>query len=630
VADRRPRAGLVLALACLLAAGCSAGVPRTGKVTSVTRVASPNEHDLARSGGQSWRLTPGLDPVELVQRYLGVTSSGDPRVAKPWVVPGAASQVAAWSKHHSAWVWANLSTPNLLAPPRHGEAKVAVEVSLVGHFDGREWTPLAGERRLEFRLRRVGAEWRIANPDDEPWMSDEAFKERFRRVTLYMVARDHRHLVPAPTFFAQDDDRAVEPLTADVLHRLLQGPRGRLAPSMATAIPAGTRLQSFHYDSLADLATVNLSGEFTAPGEPRSGQLRMAQLVRTVTGLVPTAEVQVQVEGHEVGTVGPDHFRADRAYRGSAPELDALWPRRRGSQNAVAFVRNGQVFTVPVDPPNADPTPLHLPPPSGQKLHPVWAPDGHQLAYLATTGTGGEPELWTATGSGADPVNSGLRGDLSEPTWVPSDPARLLVLQHANGKALLWSLTPGTNGGLTRLSLGHPPAGMDPTLLRVSADGSLVLAVMGGPEQHAEDPAGVDAENEQLYLGVLGDRGVTTWVQHPLAPGLGEVQSPAWVDPDTIAFVGEAGTKGSKALWTVRLDGWDPTQVLASGRGPGMVDVADQLTVDPSGQVLVFKTSTDLSSSLWLVNLDGRGLRPLTSDPSGSSLLDSDPSLASE
>jgi Tol biopolymer transport system component len=166
---------------------------------------------------------------------------------------------------------------------------------------------------------------------------------------------------------------------------------------------------------------------------------------------------------------------------------------------------------------------------------------------------------------------------------------------------------------------------MDPTLLRVSADGSLVLAVMAGPQQHTEDSVGLAADNEQLYLGVLGDKGVTEWVQRPLAPGLGEVSSPAWVDPDTIAFVGEAGTKGSMALWTVRLDGWDPTQVLASGRGPTMVDVADQLTVDPGGHLLVFKTSTDLSSSLWLVNLDGRGLRPLTS---GSPSLDSDPSLA--
>ena len=151
---------------------------------------------------------------------------------------------------------------------------------------------------------------------------------------------------------------------------------------------------------------------------------------------------------------------------------------------------------------------------------------------------------------------------------------------------------------------------------------------MGSREQRAEDPAGFAADNDQLYLGVLGDTGVTRWVQRPLAPGLGEVHSPAWVGPETVAFVGEAGAKGTKALWTTRLDGWDPTLVLASDRGNAAeVEIADQLAVDPDGHTLVFKSSTDLASSLWLVNLDGRGLRALTSaDPS---YLDSDPTLAS-
>jgi hypothetical protein len=636
VAERRPRAGVVVALACLLAAGCSAGVPRTGKVTSITRVGSPNEPAMARPGGEGWQPTVGLKPADLVQGYLRVASFGDPEMAAPWVVPDdpdAASHLHAWAKHRSAWVYAN-PTSKSVTPTRKGQVKVVMEVSLVGHFDGRDWTPLAEERRLEFQLRRVDTEWRVANPDDEPWMSEEAFKEHFRRVTLYMAARDRRHLVPAPTFFAQDaapapaDASGVEPLARDVLRLLLQGPRGRLAPGMTSTIPAGTRLQSFDYDPGADLVTVNLSSEFTTPGEPGSGQLRMAQLVWTVTELIRTAEVQVQVDGRQIDAVGTDRFRTDRPYRRSAPELDALWPRRRGSENTVAFVREDQVYTVPVDPPNAKPRVLPLPA-AGQKLHPVWAPDGDQLAYLATTGTGSELELWIASASGTGAVKTGLRGDLSEPTWVPSDPARLLVLQHVHGNAELWSITPGADSRLARLSLGHLPDGMDPTLLRVSADGSLVLAVMGSREQHAEDSVTFASDSDQLYLGVLGDGGVTRWVGRPLAPGLGEVHSPVWADPDTIAFVGEAGAKGSKALWTVRLDGWDLTQVLASDRGSTAgVDIADQLTVDPDGHTLVFKSSTDLSSSLWLVDLDGRGLRALTTatDPS---FLDSDPSLAS-
>jgi hypothetical protein len=636
VAERRPLAGgAALALACLLVAGCSAGVPRTGQVTTVSRVASPNERDGARPGAVGKRPTVGLKPAELVQEYLWVAASGDPELARPWVVPGdkdAASQLRAWTRRRSAWVYSNL-TPKPVSPPHKGEVKVVMDVSLVGHFDGRDWTPLAGERRLEFRLRRVGTEWRVANPDDEPWMSEQAFKEHFRRITLFMAAHDRQHLVPAPTFFAQRpgpaqaDERGVKVHAEEVLRLLLQGPRGRLAPGMTTAVPAGTRLLGFEYAPGVGLATVNLSSEFATPGEPDSGRLRVAQVVWTVTELIRTAEVRVLVDGQEIETVGLDRFPTDRAYRAMAPELDALWPRRRGGDREVAFVRKSEVYTVPLDVPGARPRVLPLP--AGQKLHPVWSPSGDRIAYLLTAGTSSDLELWTAAADGSDARNTGLHGDLSEPTWVPSRAPRLLALKREHGKAQLWSVTPGGGGRPHRTALGELPDGMDPTLLRVSPDGGLVLAVAGS-EQAAEDgaQAAFGADSDQLYLGVLGDQGVTKWVEAPLAPGLGEIHSPVWADPDTIAFIGESGAKGSKALWTTRIDGWDPTQVLASDRGSDAeVDIADQLTVDPSGHTLVFKSSTDLSSSLWLVNVDGRGVRALTaSDPS---TLDSDPSLAS-
>jgi hypothetical protein len=640
VAERRPHGRVlpgslaVRVLACLLLAGCSAGVPRTGQVTAVSRVAPSSERDVTNSG-VGRRPTVGLKPAELVQEYLRAAASGDPDMARPWVVPDdpdAARQLRAWTQRHAALVYSNPTTKSA-DPSGRGNVKVVIEVSMVGHFDGRDWTPLAEERRLEFRLRRVGTEWRVANPGDEPLMSEDDFKERFRRITLYMVARDHRHLVPTPTFLVQDaaaaetDEGGVEARAEQVLRLLLDGPRGRLAPGMTTEIPAGTRLQSFDYAPAAGLATVNLSSEFTAPGEAGSGRLRVAQLVCTLTELIRTAQVRIQVDGRQVDAVGSDRFRTDHPYRGNEPELDALLPRRPGSEHVVAFVRAGEVNTVPLDVPNATPKVLPLPP-SGTKLHPVWSPDGDRIAYLETAGgTGSDLELWTASASGAAAVKTGLHGNLSEPTWVPSDPPRLLALQHEHGKARLWSVAPYGDSRPVELSLGRPPGGMDPTLLRVSADGGLVLAVMGSKEQ-AEEPATFGAGSDQLFLGVLGDRGVTQWVGGPLAPGLGEVHSPVWADPDTIAFVGEAGAKGSKALWTTRIDGWDPTQVLSSDRtSDAGIDIADQLTADPSGHTLVFKSSTDLASSLWLVNVDGRGLRALTTaDPSN---LDTDPTLAS-
>jgi hypothetical protein len=635
VAERRPMGAVALGLALLALAGCSAGVPRTGEVTTVSRIDSPNQRDLP---GDRKGTGPaiGLKPAELVQEYLSIASPGDPGTAKPWVVPNAATtaRLEAWTKRPSAWVYDN-PTLKAVGPARKGEATIDMEVSMIGRFDGRDWTPLAEERSLEFKLRKVDTEWRIANPDDELWMSEEDFKERFRRMTLFMVSgSEGRQLVPAPTFFdrrapgSSAGEDGVESHAEEVLRLLLEGPRGRLEDGLETAIPPGTRLESFSYVPSSGLATVDLSGEFTAPGGPGSGGLRVAQLVWTITELIRTAQVQIQVDGRQVETVGPDGFRLDRPYRGTAEELKALWPRRAGSGTSVAFVRLGQVYTVPIDDPAAKPKVLPLPP-SGQLHHPVWSPGGDHIAYQINAGQTNDVELTTATATAKEMTRTGLRGELSEPTWVPAEPDRLLALKRVRDRVELWSVTPGSDDKPVRLSLGELPDGLEPSLLRVSPDGGRVLAVMHSRQRLADgDRVSFGNDSGQLYLGVLGAGGVKQWVAGPLAPGQGDAHSPVWADPETIAFIGEGGAKGSRALWTIRVDGWDPTQVLASDRSAAnAVDIADQLTVDPRGKTLVFKSSTDLSSSLWLVNINGRDLRALT--PADSSILDSDPNLAS-
>jgi Tol biopolymer transport system component len=267
-------------------------------------------------------------------------------------------------------------------------------------------------------------------------------------------------------------------------------------------------------------------------------------------------------------------------------------------------------------------------PPNGQILHPVWSPGGDHIAYLLNAGLTSELELTTASAAGADATRTGLRGELSEPTWVPGEPDRLLTLKRVRDQVELWSVTPGSGGKPVRLSLGHLPAGLEPGQLRVSPDGGMVLAVMRGKREASDERVSFGADGGQLYLGVLGKGGVEQWVAGPLAPGQGEAYSPVWADPETIAFIGEGGAKGSRALWTIRVDGWDPNQVLASDRATDSdVDIGDQLAVDPTGKTLVFRSSTDLSSSLWVVNIDGHGLRALTA--ADSSILDSDPNLAS-
>src|SRR4029450_14043273 len=129
-------------------------------------------------------------------------------------------------------------------------------------------------------------------------------------MALFMVSgSEGRQLVPAPTFFDQRapgsgaGEDGIESQAEEVLRLLLEGPRGRLEHGLETAIPPGTRLESFSYVPSSGLATVDLSSEFTAPYGAGSGGLRVAQLVWTITELIPTAPGEIQVDGRQRQTV---------------------------------------------------------------------------------------------------------------------------------------------------------------------------------------------------------------------------------------------------------------------------------------------------------------------------------------
>jgi len=633
VADRRWPRGAAAILACLALAACTAGVPPTGEVTTVAQVAFPPDERSSVDDPRGAKPQGGLKEIELVARFMRVMATGDSADATAWVAPGSARRrVDAWKGGRSVLVYETRSaTPDpveAVAPSGADEAAVVIRVRRVGRLDGHEWTPMAGPELLTFHLRRVNTEWRVTNPPDQPWVDEESFKQRYRHTELFMASRDRRHVVPTPVLFEDrtgtgDRVASVQARTTTALRLLLEGPRGRVAKALGTAIPPGTRLLSVIYDAEQGIVKVNLSGEFSAAGGPGSGQLRMGQLVWTVNRLIPTAQVLVRVDGRPLGEVGSDRFPADRLYRRTAPELAGLWPQRRANGDLVAFVRDGQVLTIPADQLRTEPRPLMLPP-SGTKSAPTWSPDGSRIAYLV--GEMGRPHtLWTASETGASPEPTALRGVLSPPSWLPGSPARLLALKREGASVQLWSVDADSRKA-TKLGLGPLPGKLEPVLVRVSPDGCFVLAVLapsGSGRRDPFEPAG------DLYLGVLGAEGVTEWIPHPLAPGLGAASGAVWVDPVTVAFVGDGEDRfDRKKLWVVKVDGWGPALVLSPGRGSDLgVDIDGELTVDPAGETFVFKSPSELGTSLWMVNRDGRGLKALTSPD--ATYFDGDPNFAS-
>lgn len=96
------------------------------------------------------------------------------------------------------------------------------------------------------------------------------------------------------------------------LQELLSGPTPaeRRAPGMTTAIPDGTSLLGIGIDK--GIATVDLSSQFQAGGGSTSLQLRLAQVVYTLTQFPTVKKVRFELDGSPVDVLTNQGVVADR------------------------------------------------------------------------------------------------------------------------------------------------------------------------------------------------------------------------------------------------------------------------------------------------------------------------------
>jgi Sporulation and spore germination/WD40-like Beta Propeller Repeat len=614
----RPIAALV---ALLGLAACTAGVPPTGDVVSVSPVTTsvPQEDaDVIQDlGGPS----SGQSEVEVATGYMRAMNAGDVSKIQKWVMPTARDQVARWSGKATTVRVYSVFEPGQPQVREDGRRVVPVKVKLVGQLqDGRDWYPITGDDVLSLELGNDGGDARVANPRGL-WMRDVNFARLYASTEVYLVAdktRPSPQLAPAPVFVRRGDSgpEASQPGVVRALKLLLAGPWERYE-NLDTAIPQGTALRSFGYAE--NVATVNLSRRFAeAKG---SGQLRVGQVVWTVNRLLPTASVRIVVEGRPVRTVGDEQFPTGRTWRRRDMPLAAMLPQRsrQRQDDAVLFVRRGEVFTVTPEA-GQPPTLMGLDAP-GTKSAPTWSPDRRWMAFLA--GTGNDRRLWvTQRGGRAFPADE-LSGRLSPPSWNP-DSKRIYVVSRDETGARLLEVNRSTLS-VRQLRLPALPGGLQASSVTVSPDGASVLAVADRPDRKVLDAEPVPGG--QLFLGQFGPNGVIQWFPRQLAPGLGRVFSPVWADPVTVGFIAETGNKDDLGkLWTVRSDGWDPTAVL-NDSGMPIGDIGNQLTVDPSGSSFVVPARSSTGVSLWMVNRREKSVSYLTA-PAPTSF-DVDPSFAS-
>ena len=613
-----------VALAVLLGlAACTAGVPQTGEVVTygpVTSAATPVDPETPQDVGGPF---PGQSESDVAVGYMNAMNSGEVSRIQRWVMPGAArDQVAAWSKETTTVLVYSVFDPGY---PYDDDGKriVPIRVKLVGQLrGGRDWYPATGDHMLKIEVGRDGADARVANPGLVMWMRDVSFSMLYTPAEVYMTPDRNDptpQVAPVPVFVpkgAEGDPDAAALRVSRALELLLAGPRARYA-NLETAIPSGTKLRGFRYAK--DVATVNLSRRFTQPDG--SGQLRVGQVVWTVNRLLPTASVRLLVEGRAAKTVGDDLFPTSRRLRRKDPLLAGMWPQRsqEHGSDSILFVRRGEIFTIAPEP-GQQPRLVDVTAQS-PKSAPTWSPDHRYMAFLS--GSGRTQSLWVRQPSGAADKVEGLSGRLSAPSWSP-DSKLLYVVSRSDAGSRLVEVTRDTLGVRT-LELPPLPAGLQLASVAVSPDGAFVLAVADRPSRPVEDADPVPGG--QLFLGQFGPDGIVDWSGRPIAPGLGRVFSPVWVDPVTVAFIAETSNKDDLGkLWTIKSDGWDPTAVFNDSDIP-IGDIGNHLAVDPAGRSFVVTARTTNGSSLWMVNRLKKSVDYLTLPTANA--FDGDPSFAS-
>jgi Sporulation and spore germination len=626
VGSRRSRLlrPLVVLATLLGLAACTAGVPETGKVVSVGPVStSPPAvdpeavQDLVPSNGQS--------NAEVAVGFMNAMNSGDLSKVRGWVMPEATGQVNRWSNPTTTVRVYSVFEPGL-EYLSDGKRIVPIKVKLAGQLrQGHEWYPATGEELISLELQRSGAEARVANPGQVIWMRDVNFSKLYASTEVYMVPDQSDaspQLAPVPMFVpngAEGDGKAAERRVRRALQVLFAGPQGRY-DNLKTAIPQGTRLLDIQYAD--DLVTLNLSRAFSRP--TGSGRSRVGQLVWTVNRLIPTASVRILVEGHQVRTVGAERFPAARRWNRQNEPLDGMWPQRSQQRegDSILFVRQGEIYTI-VPQAGQSPRPVELDAPS-PKSAPTWSPDHRWMAFVA--GSGNSQSLWLVQPGGkafAATDENTLKGKLSAPSWSPDSKSVYLVVRNQSGARLL-EVTRSTLR-VRFLNLPSLPGGLQPASVAVSPDGAFVLAVAVRPGREVEPAEQVPGGH--LYLGKLGPEGVEGWSPRQIAPGLGRVFSPVWVDPVTVGFIAETENKDDLGkLWTIKSDGWNPTAVLNDSDMP-IGDIGNHLTVDPTGRSFVVTARSSTGASLWMVNRQDKSPSYLTLPAPNT--FDTDPSFAS-
>lgn len=287
---RRALAIPAAVLAALLA-GCVA-IPDSGPVTEGDVDTSVQSSDLVFLAEEP---TPGATQEDIILGFLeaAVSPVDDFAIAREYLTTEAAG---AWDP--GAGVVVRSVPPEVTLT---GEAAASAVVSAVSVVDGTGAARVAeGERMLEFRLLRVGGEWRIAQAPDGIVLSSFHFGQLFRSHTLHWLTADGTRAVPDVHWF----ERTAATLPERIVDALLAGPPSWLAQGVRTAAAADIDLVG---DPEIEGSTATLTLPFSQVQQQGNGSLQpLAQQLQLSLRSVGVREVRLEVVGLDGFVISSD------------------------------------------------------------------------------------------------------------------------------------------------------------------------------------------------------------------------------------------------------------------------------------------------------------------------------------
>lgn len=515
------RAVLTWLLAWLLTA--CASIPTAGPVTQGREVNEPRLRYFATGPGA------GDEPEEIVAGFLRAAAAAEDNhaVARSFL---AGDRRQDWRPNGRVLVHAVGDAVRVRTSPMPAtddspgqdsasavQVDLSVELAAVLDDAGRYQGAAPAETvELQLTLEQVQGQWRITALEDGLLLPAADFARFYEPIALYYSDPARSVLVPDVRWFSERDLATATAAT----EALLAGPSTWLADAVITGAPAGTRLALDSVRVNDRMASVELSNQALLAG-PADRQLLRVQLQQTLQQVDDVDVVRVTVEG-------VDYAPSDRSAPGGRLQL----ARNPGVPSSPVLLESDRLVRLrgtriePVE---------QVPAFSGrQPSSPALALDESRYALLVDEGSrllSGRLDQ-----SSAEPVQLLAGVDLTPPSidragWVWSTPAAGTgVVTAAHPPAT----PPEIDGGEPRLRVAEVQApglaGRRIRSLRISRDGARALVVSSGDGQERLEVAGVvrDSAGRPSRLTEL----------LPLAPGMTDMTSAAWVDESTVVVLG--------------------------------------------------------------------------------------------